>query len=86
MTKESLKVAFFVWTASLGKILTTDDLRKCQIIIIDWCHMCKNSGETVDHLLLHCKVARSLWNNLVNRVGLAWAMPGKVEILYQAPE
>ena len=31
------KASFFVWAASLGKILTTDNLRKRRIIIADWC-------------------------------------------------
>jgi hypothetical protein len=35
------RVAFFSWTAVLGKILTIDALRKRGLIIADWCCMCK---------------------------------------------
>ena len=38
------KVAFFVWTAALGNILTVDNLRRHHIIIVDWCCMCKQWG------------------------------------------
>jgi hypothetical protein len=30
-------------------------------IVIDWYCMCKKSGETINHLLLHYEVARDLW-------------------------
>jgi hypothetical protein len=56
------RVAFFVWTAALGKILTTENLRKRRVIILDWCCMCKSSGESVNHLLVHCPVAWELWS------------------------
>jgi hypothetical protein len=59
-TKAPVKVAFFAWTAALGKILTMDNLRKRHVIVIDWCCMCKRHGESVDHLLLHCEVASAL--------------------------
>ncbi|XP_042954850.1 uncharacterized protein LOC122291257 [Carya illinoinensis] len=72
------KVAFFTWTASLGKILTLDNLRKRGIIVMDWCFICKKNGETVDHLLLHCEVPRALWDGIFGRTGLAWAMPLRV--------
>uniref|UniRef100_A0A2N9I8S1 Reverse transcriptase domain-containing protein n=1 Tax=Fagus sylvatica TaxID=28930 RepID=A0A2N9I8S1_FAGSY len=39
-------VAFFVWTAAHGKILTMDNLRKRHLCIVDWCCMCKHSGES----------------------------------------
>lgn len=62
-TKVPLKIAFFGWTTSLGKILTMDNLRKWRIIIVNWCCcMWKKNGEFVDHLLLHCEMAKALWN------------------------
>ena len=51
-------VAFFLSAASLGKILTMDNLRKSDIILMSWCCMYKGAEETVDHLLLHCPTAR----------------------------
>ena len=56
------RVAFFSWSASLGKILTTNNLRKRGVLVLDWCYMCKNCGELVDHLLLHCPIACELWS------------------------
>jgi hypothetical protein len=34
--------------------------------------------EFVDHLLLHCKVACTLWNTVSNHVGLSWVMSRRV--------
>jgi hypothetical protein len=59
-TKVPTCVAFFGWTAALDKILTHDNLRKRNIVVVDWCYMCKKNGESVDHLLLHCEVASAL--------------------------
>ena len=56
------RVAFFVWTAALGKCLTIDNLRKRKVCILDWCYMCKSNGESIDHLFLHCPVAMDLWS------------------------
>jgi hypothetical protein len=51
-----LRVVFFVWTMALKKILTLDNLRKRNIIVVDWCGMCKKSEESINLLLLHCEV------------------------------
>ena len=40
--------------------------------------MCKKYGESMDHLLLHCKVAKALWDGIFSRAGLVWVMPKKV--------
>lgn len=64
---------FLAWT-SLKKILTMKNLQKCRVIILDYCCICKKSGKTVDHLLLHSEVARVLWVALFNRLELAWVM------------
>ena len=37
--------------------------------------MCKKDGESIDHLLLHCHVARELWNMVFNLFGVHWVMP-----------
>jgi hypothetical protein len=81
-TKAPLKVAFFAWAATLGKILTLDNLRKRRIIVIDKCCMCKKNGESVDHLLLHCDAACVLWNAIFSRFSLSWVMPRRVVDLF----
>ena len=46
------KVAFFIWTAARGKILTMDNLHMINICFVEWRCMCKKSSEFVDHLFL----------------------------------
>lgn len=41
-------------------------------------YMCKQNGETVDHLLLRCEVARVLWDDIFSRIELAWVQPRRV--------
>ena len=53
------KVAFFVWVVVETKSLTLDNLQRRGFTMPNWCVMCKES-ESVDHLLLHCKVAQFL--------------------------
>jgi hypothetical protein len=75
-------VAFFTWTAALGKILTLDNLIKMRVIVIDRCYMRKKNGESVDHLLLHCDVACVLWNAIFSRFSLSWVMSRRVVDLF----
>jgi len=71
-------VAFFVWSVALGKILTHDKLLKRNVVVIEWCCMCKKNGESMDHLLLHCEVARDLWSYIFSLFGIEWVMPRMV--------
>uniref|UniRef100_A0A2N9HC79 Reverse transcriptase domain-containing protein n=1 Tax=Fagus sylvatica TaxID=28930 RepID=A0A2N9HC79_FAGSY len=72
------RVAFFVWVAAMGRILTIDNLRRRHVIVLDWCCMCKESGESLSHLLLHCSAAREIWSFIFSIFSIQWIMPGGV--------
>jgi len=40
--------------------------------------MCKKSGESIKHLLLHCDVARDIWCFFYSLFGVEWVMPQRV--------
>jgi hypothetical protein len=65
----------FAWSAALGKILTMNNLKKRHVIVVDRCCLCKRNGESMDHFLLHCNVASTLWNSLFTRFGMSCVMP-----------
>ena len=67
-TQAPPRQAFFARSAALGKIHTLENLRKQHI--------------TVDHHLLHCDVASTIWSSLFNRFGMSWVMPRCVVDLY----
>jgi hypothetical protein len=72
-TKAPPRVAFFVWAAAMGRILTTGNLRKRHVIVFDWCCMCKESGESIS-LLLHCSAAKEVWNFIFSMFSILWVM------------
>lgn len=66
-----LGVAFFVYKAALGKILMVDKLRKRKVVVLHWCCMCKHNGwKSVDHLLLHCEMAKEFWALVFHTFGI----------------
>ena len=56
------KIGFFAWEASWGKVITLDQLKRCERALANRCCLCEEDKETVDHLLIHCKIARMLWD------------------------
>jgi hypothetical protein len=48
------------------------------MVVVEWCVMCKKHGETVDHILLHCEVARVVWSYFYSLFGVEWVMPSSV--------
>jgi hypothetical protein len=47
-------------------------------VVIEWCCMCKKSGESIKHMLLHCEGARDLWSYILTLFGVEWVMPRRV--------
>jgi hypothetical protein len=51
-TKAPPRVAFFVWTAARGKILTLDNLRRRGMVVVNRCWLCESDGKSVDHFFI----------------------------------
>ena len=64
-----------------GRILTLDNLMLRHLPLANRCCMCFCFAESVDHLLIHCPVAYSLWVRMLQVFGIQWVMPGSVESL-----
>lgn len=47
-----------------------------------WRCMCKRSGESVDHHLLHYEIASAVWNDFYGWIDLIWVMPIRVLDLF----
>ena len=39
-------------------------------MVINWCFLCKQSGESVDQLLWHCEYSRELWPLVLSLFGV----------------
>ena len=76
--KSPSRVNFFIWRTVFGKIITIDNLRKRNFIVINRYYLCKFDGESIDHLLLHCEIVCSLWHAIFSWFGLSWVMPCSV--------
>ena len=72
------RVAFFIWFAAWGKILTCENLRLRGYTMVGWCCMCKRDGEMVDHLLIHCAAAQVLWNYVFQAFHIQWVISRSV--------
>lgn len=54
-----------------------DNLKKMNVVV-ECCCMCKKSGKSIDHLLIHFAITRKLWNSILNLFGVEWVMPRRV--------
>ena len=59
----------------LGKVLTLDQLKRRGMTFANRCFLCEEDEETIDHLLIHCKSAKMLWNLFLSIVGTSWVFP-----------
>ena len=76
--KVSKRVDFFIWTVAHGQILTLDNLMLRGRPLANRCCLCCYNVESVDHLLLFCPIALSLWMYMLRLFGINWVMSGSV--------
>ena len=65
--KDPSQGCFLLVDCHLRKILTLDILWNKGVTVLDWCYMCERSGESVNHLLLHCPIddgMGSVWSSM----------------------
>jgi hypothetical protein len=64
--------------SGLLKILMHDNLWRQNIMVVEWCCLCKKNGESIDHILLLCDVVRDIWSYFLMLFGVEWVMPRRV--------
>ena len=72
------RMGFFAWEASWGKVLTLDQLKRRGRALANRCFLCEEDEEDINHLLLHCKKARMLWDLFLSIVETSWVFPDSV--------
>lgn len=79
------KVGAFCWLAMVGKILTTDMLRRREIVmshVSEVRYLCKRVMESTDHLFVHCEIVSSMWEHFFNKCRIEWCVLGLLASLF----
>ena len=69
------KIGIFTWEAAWGKVLSLDNLKCRGMAFANRCFLCEEDEETIDHLLIHCKSEKMLWDLFLSIVGISWVFP-----------
>lgn len=65
----------FMWLAARNRCWTTDRLSRCGLPHPASCPFCDQGGETLDHLLMGCVLAREVWSVFLRLWGMLHWMP-----------
>ena len=65
----------FCWIERRHSILTIDNLRRSNIILVSGCPMCLKDEEKVHHLLIHCSFAHRVRSAILLIFDMQWVMP-----------
>lgn len=78
------RVLAFGWLALKGGILTMDNLRRQKRIVVNACTLSLANEETVDHLLLNCRVAYALRRSVLSWFKCSWVLYRSVKDLSES--
>lgn len=71
------------WSALLDGILTMDKLRQWQVVVVNACPMCLVGEESIDHLLLNCRIAQCLWRAILGWFHYSGPLPRSLLALFE---
>ena len=66
------KVSFFAWEATLGKVLTLDQIQKRGRSLASRCFLWHIEEESIDCFFVHCVKTRVLWELLFTLFKVSW--------------
>lgn len=58
-----------------GSILTMDNLRRRKMIVTNACPLCFVAEETVNHIMLNCRMSEQVWNSIARCFDCSLVMP-----------
>ena len=74
----------FGWLVLHNGVLAMDNLLKRREIMVNACAMCLVDEENVDHLLVNCRVAMTIWRSVMKRFNYSWVFPRSISQLFEA--
>ena len=76
-SKAPLRYRFFLWLAVHTRCWTSDRLARKGLLHQPACPFCDQVAETINHILLNCVFARTLWFVVLSALGnLEWMPVG----------
>ena len=76
-----MRVSFFTWKATQGRILTFDHLKRKGVFLVTRCYMCKKKKKSIDEMLLHCVIAIILWKLVFFLFRFQWMMNSSFRLM-----
>lgn len=64
------KVKFFMYIALHRRTWTAEGRMRHGLQDCDTCALCDQEQETIEHLLLHCSMAKQIWWRILQRIEL----------------
>ena len=66
----SFKIKYFLWFNLLDKVLTWNHLQNRKLIGLGRCVLCKDDGESNNHIVVDCRFTKQLWKEVEGSTSL----------------